>query len=126
MDDKPRIIIIDDEASVRHSLAAFFEDWDFNVSCAEDAEEGLIILDTQVFDLAIVDMRLPGKDGNTFIREAVIKQPALRFLIHTGSKQYVLPYDLIELGIQESHIFLKPVKDMNLFITKIEELGVSG
>ena len=121
-----RILVLDDEDSVRQSLAAYLEDLDFQVSLASNAEEGIRRVAEGSFDIAIVDIRLPGKDGNAFIREAYELCPALQFLIHTGSKQYTLPEDLRNLGISEAQILLKPVSCMAVFAEAMKRLLSKG
>jgi len=115
-----KLLIIDDEDSIRLSLAAYFEDMDFEVQTAETAETALDLMNKHCFNLGIIDMRLPGKDGNHFIREAHGRQPRMRFIIHTGSKQYLLPPALKAIGMTEREILLKPVRDMAIFNNLIQ------
>ena len=126
MNKSLRILVLDDEDSVRQSLAAYLEDLDYHVSLAANAEEGIHRVTEESFDIAIVDIRLPGKDGNAFIREAHDVRPALHFLIHTGSKQYTLPEDLRELGITDKQILLKPVSSMAVFSEAMKGLISKG
>ncbi len=108
------IIVIDDEDMVRINLTDFLEDEGFSVSGAASAEEGLRLLREKMFDVAIVDMRLPGMDGNAFILDAHSLQPHMQYLIHTGSADYSIPPDLRNLGISPDSVFYKPVHDMDL------------
>lgn len=126
MENPLRILVLDDEDSVRQSLAAFLEDLDYAVSLAANAEEGLERVAQAPLDIAIVDIRLPGKDGNAFIREAVRYQPNMHFLIHTGSKQYTLPEDLRNLGITDAQVLLKPVANMSVFAEALKGLTPKG
>jgi DNA-binding NtrC family response regulator len=109
-----RVLIIDDEISLLKSLIAFLEDEDFDVIGATSGEEGLEILERSRIDAAIVDMRLPGMDGNETIIRAYHLQPDLRFIIHTGSTDYRLPSVLREIGIDSGAIFLKPLPDLTV------------
>lgn len=113
------IIVIDDEDMVRINLADFLEDEGYLVAKAASGEEGLQLVKGTKFDIAIVDMRLPGIDGNTFILEAHRLQPELRYLIHTGSADYSLPEDLRSIGISQDLVFYKPVHDMELIKNSI-------
>ena len=107
------LLIIDDEDLVRINLADFFEDEGLIVAFASSGEEGLQMIGETFFHLAIVDMRLPGIDGNTFVIEAHKIQPAMKYLIHTGSADYTLPKELESIGLSRSSVFYKPVVDMN-------------
>lgn len=109
-----RVLIIDDEISLLKSLIAFLEDEGFGVIGATSGEEGLEILQHTPVDAAIVDMRLPGMDGNETIVRAHQLQPSLCFFIHTGSADYRLPAALREIGVDAGAIFLKPLADLTV------------
>lgn len=106
------ILIIDDDVSVRQSLGAYLEDYDYLVTAADSAEAGISELRQSKFDLAIVDLRLPGKNGSEFIEEAAAIDDDIRFLIHTGSTNFLLTESLIRKGIGPKQVFAKPLKDM--------------
>ena len=118
-----QIMVLDDEESIRESLADFLEDYDYRVLTAETAEEGLRVIAEQPVDVAIVDMRLPGQDGNSFILEAHRKSPRTRFIIHTGSVNYHIPPEVRDVGITPEFVFLKPVGNLTSFIDAIEKLA---
>ena len=117
-----RVLVIDDEPTVRSSLAAFLEDHDFDVTVAESAEQALSLLRAATQDVAVVDLRLPGMSGETLIQQAHLLQPALRFLIHTGSVSYRLSPALQRLGMQPSDVFQKPLNDLAQLVTGINRL----
>ena len=123
MDDTAyRVLIIDDELSLLKSLVAFFEDEGFFVRGAESGEEGLEILKTEKMDVVIIDLRLPGIDGNETIVRAHELQPALRFLIHTGSTDYQIPPTLRHIGIEQEAVFLKPLPDLCVLSAAVHDL----
>ncbi len=116
---KPHVLVVDDEKVVRDNLKAYLEDEGFTVIAAENGEEALELVDREQFDVAIVDMRLPGIDGNAFILRAHQLCPSLNFLIHTGSSSYSIPQNLFRIGISETAVFRKPVLDMNRMIEAV-------
>ncbi len=120
------VLIIDDERSIRQSLADFLEDFGFDVITAESAEEGLELLELHPVQATIVDIRLPKMDGNTFISKAHEKCPSLGFIIHTGSVSYKPNQDLEAIGIRSDHVFRKPLTDMNVVRKAIEQLINKG
>jgi DNA-binding NtrC family response regulator len=87
---KIKVLVIDDEASIRNSMSQFFEDFDIEVTAVGSAEKALEALADQSFHVAVVDIRLPGIDGDALIIKANQLAPALRFIIHTGSVEYRL------------------------------------
>lgn len=121
-----RILVVDDEASVRNSLAGFLEDCGCTVAMAASAEEALTMLAHTPFDVAIVDLRLPDMNGDALILEAHGWQPSLRFLIHTGSVSFHLSDELHQIGISQAQIFLKPIADLNLLVQGIDRLLADG
>jgi two-component system nitrogen regulation response regulator NtrX len=58
-----RILIIDDEASIRSTLAGILEDEGHRVATAESGEEGIAQFAREEFDLVFLDLWLPGIDG---------------------------------------------------------------
>ncbi|PCH61150.1 MAG: response regulator, partial [Gammaproteobacteria bacterium] len=68
------ILILDDEDVVRQSFVDYFEDNLWRVVQAETAEQALDLLETEQPEVALVDIRLPGIDGDEFIREAIERQ----------------------------------------------------
>lgn len=122
MANRKRILLVEDEESLRRSLKAFFEDEGFEVSDFASAEDALANLDPSLVAVAIVDMRLPGMDGNRFMEAAHRAAPALRFLVCTGSVGYALPSELSTLGLRPEHVFAKPVTDMTGMLKAVERL----
>ncbi len=57
------ILVVDDEFSVRDSLTHWFEKDGLRVRAAENAREALAATERERFDVAIIDIRMPGMDG---------------------------------------------------------------
>ena len=118
-----KVLLVDDEEIVRITLEAFLEDEGFSVISANSGEEALEILGRESADIGIIDMRLPGIDGNTLIMKLCEILPDMKFVIHTGSMGYSLPESLVALGISNDLVFKKPVKNMAGFIDIIKKLA---
>ena len=117
-----RVLIIDDHDSLRRNLSALLEDENFVVFEAESGEQALTLLEQQGLDVAIVDMRLPGISGAEFIEQAAARYPVLRFIVHTGSVDFVLSESNRALGISETDVFYKPIADLEHFFQRIRSL----
>lgn len=63
MEKKYNILVVDDEKIVRESLFNWFEDEGYNVETAFDAEDALRKFDIGKYDLALLDMKMPGMSG---------------------------------------------------------------
>jgi len=121
-DKNTSILIVDDEPGILANLEAFFEDEGFAVITAATGEAAVAILQNQSVDVAIVDMRLPGIDGNEVIRLALAAGLKTKFIIHTGSNEYRVPADFLSFGISRENVFLKPVKDMGVLSQAVCDL----
>lgn len=117
-----KIIIIDDEESVLKNLTAFFEDESFEVLTASTGEEGLDLLLKSDVSFAIVDIRLPGIDGNTVIIKTLAKRPEVNFIIHTGSSDYIIPDELKDAGFTKESVFFKPITDLNILLNAVNKV----
>lgn len=108
------VLVVDDDEFVRINLLAFLEDEGLMVLSATSGEIALDLLADRPVDVALVDMRLPGMDGNAFIQQAHERHPQVRFIIHTGSIDYTLPDSLKKIGVDQDLVFHKPVSDMKI------------
>ncbi len=107
------VLVVEDESFIRESFADYFEDCHWQALLAESGEQALQLLDKESPHGAIVDIRLPGMDGNTFIRKAYRKKPKLVFIICTGSLEYEIPTYLQNLSRVSQKLFIKPVVEMS-------------
>jgi DNA-binding NtrC family response regulator len=119
---RTRVLVVDDEPSIRNSLVEFLEDCLFDVTAADSAENALELIAQSTFHVALVDIRLPKLDGDSLILKAHELNPRMAFIIHTGSVEYKLPEELRHLGITPDQIFLKPQMDLMVFKDAIEKL----
>jgi ActR/RegA family two-component response regulator len=113
-------LILDDEESIRQSIAAFIEDEGYRVFQAESSEDALEMLRTHPIDNAVVDIRLPGQDGNCFMLEARKIRPKIKFIVHTGSADYIPPKAIQALGVTLDKVLIKPTSDLNVICNALE------
>lgn len=59
----PKLLIIDDEKSIRSTLREILEYEDFKVEEAQDGQEGLDMLKKNEYDVVLCDIKMPGMDG---------------------------------------------------------------
>ncbi len=84
MVNQGKILIVDDEPGVRGSLARWFRDDGYEVGMAEGASEALTRMTETKWDLALVDIRMPGVDGIELQRRMREVDPDLVVIIMTG------------------------------------------
>lgn len=106
------VLFVDDEAYIRQSFADYFEDRLWETLQADSGEEALRLLDEELPQAAVVDIRMGGMDGNAFIRQALSLTTDMVFIICTGSPEYDIPEDLSENPRISDILFRKPVTDM--------------
>jgi len=122
-----RVLVVDDEPGVAGTLQAYLEDEGMEVHSAGSAEEALELVRRGVaFDVCIMDLRLPGMDGDAAIRRLHRLRPRLKYLIHTGTAGYDVPDDLRTIGVGSGQIFRKPLPDMAPLAAAIRTLGAAA
>jgi DNA-binding NtrC family response regulator len=80
----PSILIIDDEMAIRESLQTLLEMEDYRVATAETAEEGLNRIAEIPFDLILLDLALPDRNGLDVLRELRDRDPSLAVILITA------------------------------------------
>jgi len=95
------ILIVEDEAILRESLRDWLTDAGYQVETAADGEEGLRMIGEQDFDLVLLDMRLPGKNGLQVLREAKTKKPQLKGVIITAYPSVETAVEAMKIGAAE-------------------------
>ena len=119
-DKLARILVVDDDDSVRNSLAGFLEDYDYKVKSSSSAEDALALIRHEPFDVAIIDLRLPEMDGEELIKTIYDERYQIRFLIHTGSYAFRLTPILMAIGMRADHVFHKPQVNLEPMRNTIE------
>ena len=119
---KHSILIVDDELYIRQSFIDYFEDRDWQVFDAESGEAALELLKTQISSSAIVDIRMTGMDGETFIRNASKKYPDMVFVICTGSPEYEPADDIRQCPNVADQVFGKPVTNIDKLEKTIKDM----
>ncbi len=121
-----RVLIVDDEHLITTSLQAFLEDEGYMAAAATSGEEAVALLQQNMkYDVCIMDIRLPGMDGNSAMLLMHQLCPEIRFIVHTGSVNYIMPGDLSRSGVQIDHLFKKPLNDMSLVADAIRSFQIA-
>lgn len=110
MPEKPRVLVVDDDASIREMVSDFLEMEGYTVSTAADGVEGLRAVEAMCPSVVLLDMRMPVLDGWGFarkLRERGIELPILvltaaqnprRWAEEIGARGFLAkPFDLYEL-----------------------------
>ncbi len=111
---KTKILVIDDEESIRHYLKLLLEREDFQVDVAGDGDEGLQAVQGEEYEIILCDLRMPTRDGLAFLEE-FRRRPCLGEVVMMsayGSRDTALEavrrgaYDYIDKPIQRDELLL--------------------
>jgi DNA-binding NtrC family response regulator len=107
------ILIVDDNESVRETLADLLELADFVPVQAADAAQALMILRARTdIDALVTDLSMPGADGITLIRQARAIKADMPAILLTGYAEEVSSISTIAGG--NFHVLRKPVESDRL------------
>src|SRR6185437_6071592 len=81
---KGSILVVDDEAEIREGLEALLTSESFEVTLAETGEAGLKKLESRPFDLMLLDVSLPDRNGIEMLREIRSRDPHLSIILITA------------------------------------------
>ncbi len=99
LSERPRILVVDDEQAVRDLLAKTLTIADYDVDTAVDGTAALDRLRAAEYDLLITDLKMPGMDGLSVIREARRVRPDVAVVIVTGYSTEASAIEAINLGV---------------------------
>ena len=94
---KPHILVADDEEGIRESLNLILGD-DYQLSFAEDGEQTLTKLRAGRFDLVLLDIKMPKRDGLDVLREIKSTGLTTPVLVLTAYQSIELAREAVKLG----------------------------
>jgi excisionase family DNA binding protein len=98
-DGRSRVLVVDDESSIRELLQKTLALAEYDVDVAPDGRAALERLRLGNYDLLIADLKMPGMDGLTLIREAKRLKTDLPVIIITGFSTESSAIDAVNLGV---------------------------
>jgi len=118
---RPRILVVDDEASIRDLLSKTLALADYDVDLAPDGRTALDRLRIAPYDLLITDLKMPGVDGLTVIREGRRLRPDIPVVIITGYSSEASAIEAVNLGV--SGYLTKPFRVPRVLAAAAKALG---
>lgn len=92
------ILLVDDSIVLRDRLAQAFQERGFRVEVASNYDEALDVFREKPTDLAVVDLRMPGKTGLALVPQLKKIAPDTRVLILSGFGSISTAIDAVRLG----------------------------
>lgn len=84
MGEHARILIVDDDESIRTVLSTILSDEGYSVDMARTGKEAVKKSNTKLYNLALIDIRLPDTEGTTLLTRIKKTSPRMRKIIITG------------------------------------------
>ncbi|HKK00414.1 MAG TPA: response regulator [Desulfotignum sp.] len=116
--DEIRLLLVDDEIAYADVLANRLGKRGFNVQKAYTSPEALLILRTQQFDVAVLDLKMPDMDGIELLKIAKQVDPSLQVIMLTGHGSAEACEKGLALGAYD--YLMKPC-ELETLVEKIQE-----
>lgn len=95
---KPRILVVDDEESIREFLDIMLRKEGYQVTCVEDGQQAIDILTKKSFDLVISDLQMPHVTGIELLKHCKDTYPDLLFMMITAFGTTETAVDAMKMG----------------------------
>jgi excisionase family DNA binding protein len=118
---RPRVLVVDDEASIRDLLSKTLALAEYDVDLAPDGRTALERLRIIPYDLLIADLKMPGVDGLAVIREARRLKADIPVIIITGFSTEASAIEAVNLGV--SGYLTKPFRVPRVLAAAAKALG---
>ncbi len=114
-DVNPRVLVVEDEEIVRDILLKVLSEEGYRVDAVETGEEGLKALDSQLYDLVLLDLNLPGMHGLNVLSAAPATQTDAQFIVMTAFGTVDTAVEAMRLGAYD--YINKPFRTEELLLT---------
>jgi excisionase family DNA binding protein len=118
---RPRVLVVDDEASIRDLLSKTLALAEYDVDVSPDGRSALERMRLYPYDLLIADLKMPGMDGLTVIREAKRYKADLPVIIITGFSTESSAIEAVNLGV--AGYLTKPFRVPQVLAAAAKALG---
>jgi len=118
---RPRVLVVDDEATIRDLLSKTLALAEYDVDLAPEGRTALERLRIIPYDLLITDLKMPGVDGLAVIREARRLKADIPVIIITGFSTEASAIEAVNLGV--SGYLTKPFRVPRVLAVAAKALG---
>jgi excisionase family DNA binding protein len=119
--ERPRVLVVDDEQAVRDLMSKYLATADYDVDTVQDGPTALERLRSNEYDLMITDLKMPGMDGLSVIRETRRQFADLPIIIITAYSTEASAIEAINLGV--SGYLTKPFRMERVLAVAARALG---
>lgn len=111
-----KILVIDDEKSIRNSLKDVLEYEKYKIEEAEDGMQGLSMIQNNNYDLILCDIKMPKMDGIDVLEMALEKKPESLFVMISGHGTIETAVEALKKGAYD---FLEKPIDLNRLLVTV-------
>jgi len=121
MENKGRILIVEDEKSMREVLKILLEDEGYEIISASDGQDGIKRIEEDIFDIVITDIKMPGAGGFEVLKKVKEISPTSIVIMITAFGTIESTIEAMKLGAYD--YIHKPFKidEIRLIINKAVE-----
>ena len=101
------LLLVDDDTYLRDSLAKAFSRRGYPVLTAGDYDEAITLISEKSPSLAVIDLKMPGKNGLELLEDGLAVNPDMRAVVLTGYGSIATATEAIKMGA--IHYLAKPV-----------------
>ena len=112
MNSNGHILIVDDEASLRQTLARILQRAEYEVTTTANGNEALKLLSQHAFDLVYLDIRMPDMSGLEVLKMIHAKYPELPVILFTAQPDLNSAVEAVRSGATD--YLLKPLKPQTI------------
>lgn len=113
-----KVLIIDDDENVRHSIASYLRDSGYRTCEAVDGEEGLARMAIEKPELVLCDLRMPKLDGINVLKVIADAYSHVPIIVISGAGVMSDAVEALRLGA--SDYLIKPILDLEVLVHAIE------
>ncbi|MCB1194586.1 Flp pilus assembly complex ATPase component TadA [bacterium] len=113
-----RVLVVDDDENIRLIVRTALETKGYSVADAEDAEQALISLSNNTFDLLISDIQMPGMSGVELLQRVKRQYPSIGIVLMTAFNE---SYDIKEALLDGAEEFIEKPFDVDELYNMIEK-----
>jgi len=119
MDGCTNVLIVDDDETIRKSMAAYLEDRGFGILEAENGRVGLEIFRSEKPDIVLIDLRMPEMNGLETLQTISNESPDTPTIIVSGTGVMNDAVEALRRGAWD--YVIKPIEDMAVLLHTIEK-----
>jgi DNA-binding response OmpR family regulator len=116
---RPAVLVVDDESDTCQNLADILSDLDYNVDTALNGQAALELIQRKPYDVALLDLKMPGMDGVTLYKRIRKISPSTAAVIVTAYASDRTAQEALTAGAAQ--VLSKPV-DLTALLPLVDEL----